>query len=92
MTKRPTIKGKGADFFLNHEETVLKERKKVTFSVPETLTDNLESVWLELRKSHRKLKKSDIARIALEQIFRDYEDKQHDSILSERLDVKSARH
>ena len=91
MTKRPTIKGKGADFFLKQEETAFKEQKKVTFYVPETLVDNLESVWLELRKTHRKLKKSDIARIALEQIFRDYEYKQHDSTLLECLDVRPGR-
>ncbi len=55
MTKRPTIKGKGADFFLKQEEVRYVEQRKVTFYIPETLVDALESVWLDLRKTHKKL-------------------------------------
>ena len=91
MIKKLTIKGKGADFFLKQEEARCTEQKKVTFYIPETLVDALESVWLDLRKTHKKLKKSDIARIALEKIFRDYEEKHHDSILLEHLDVKPVK-
>ena len=89
--KRPTIKGKGADFFLERERAITEQRK-VTFYIPEALIDNLDSVWLELRKTRKKLKKSDIARVALEQILSNYEEKHQDSILSEQLDVLTSKH
>ncbi len=92
MTKRPTIKGKGADFFLEKKEIRFPEQRKATFYIPETLIDNLDSVWLDLRKTHRKLKKSDIARIAFEQLLRDYKEKHQDSMLIDHLDVKTSKH
>lgn len=92
MTKKPTIKGKGADFFLKQEEIRSTEQRKATFYIPETLIDTLDSVWLDLRKTRRKLKKSDIARVAFEQLFRDYEEKHQDSILLEHLNVKPVEH
>ena len=92
MTKRPTIKGKGADFFLEEKEIRYPEQRKATFYIPETLIDNLDSVWLDLRKTHRKLKKSDIARIAFEQLLRDYKENHQDSMLIEHLDVKTSKH
>ncbi len=92
MTKRSTIKGKGADFFLEEKEIRPPEQRKATFYIPETLIDNLDSVWLDLRKTHRKLKKSDIARIAFEQLLRDYKEKHQDSMLIDHLDVKTSKH
>ncbi len=92
MTKRPTIKGKGANFFLGQEKTKSIEQRKATFYIPETLIDDLDSVWLDLRKTHRKLKKSDIARVAFEQLLRDYKENHQDSILIEHLDVKTSKH
>ena len=91
-SKRPTIKGKGADFFLEQEGNKPTEQRKATFYIPETLIDNLDSVWLDLRKTHKKLKKSDIARIAFEHLFKDYKEKQQDSILLEHLDVRISEH
>ena len=92
IQKRPTIKGKGADFFLKQEETKLQEQRKATFYIPETLIDNLDSVWLDLRKTHKKLKKSDIARIAFEQLLRDYKEKHQNSALLEHLNVRTSEH
>ncbi len=91
MTKRPTIKGKGADFFLEEKEIRSPEQRKATFHIPETLIDSLDSVWLDLRKTYKKLKKSDIARVALEQLLRDYEKKHQDSILLKHLNVKTPK-
>ena len=91
MTKRPTIKGKGADFFLEHQQIKPTEQRKATFHIPEALIDNLDSVWLDLRRTHRKLKKSDIARVALEQLLRDYEEKHQDSMLIEHLNVETSK-
>jgi len=92
MTKRPTIKGKGANFFLGQEKTKSTEQRKATFYIPETLIDDLDSVWLDLRKTQKKLKKSDIARVALEQLLRDYKEKHQDSMLLQHLNVKIPRH
>ena len=86
--KRPTIRGKGADFFLGHEKTV--KQQKATFYLPRDLTDRLDDIWVDLRRTHKKLKKSDIARIAFEELLNDYEEKCQDSRLLEHIDVKTS--
>ena len=86
--KRPTIKGKGADFFLDQDKSGDSLQGKATFYIPEVLIEKLDDVWVDLRKSNRKLKKSDIARIALEEILKDYEEKHQDSKLSEHFSVE----
>ena len=73
---------------MKQEDIRSTEQRKATFYIPVILIDKLDSVWLDLRKTHKKLKKSDIARVALEQLLRAYEEKHQDSILLEHLDVK----
>jgi hypothetical protein len=91
MTKKPSIKGKGADFFLEQEEQPPLKQEKATFYFPKSLVEKLDDVWLELRKTHKKLKKSNIARIAIEELLNNYEEKRHDSILVEHLNVKTSK-
>ena len=86
--KRPTIKGKGADFFLDQDKSKPQELRKVTFYLSEALIDKLDNVWLDLRRDYRKLKKSDIARVALEELIKDYESNHQNSKLLEHLNVK----
>lgn len=89
MTKqRPTIKGKGADFFFEHEKAA--ERGKATFYFSRHLITKIDDVWVDLRKTHRKLRKSDIARIALDELIKDYEEKHQDSILLQHLNVQTS--
>lgn len=94
--KRPSIKGKGADLFLEKPEKpkpakptkpAIKRIKqsKATVYLPQTLINRLDNIWLDLRRIHRKLRKSDIVRIALDELFKDYRIKQQDSKLSKHL-------
>lgn len=80
--KRPTIKGKGADFFFTgkDEKPQTLKPEKATFYLPETLISKLDDVWLDLRRTHKKLRKSDIARMALEELLKDYDKRQQNSI------------
>lgn len=87
--KRPTIKGKGADFFFEQKKST--EQGKATFYFSRDLIDKIDDVWVDLRKTYRKLRKSDIARIAIEDLVRDYADKQQDSKLLQHLNVKTSR-
>lgn len=69
MPKRPSLKGKGVDIFLG--ETKTKEEKepekgKATFYFPEKLLAELDEAWFILRRTDRKIKKSDIVQAALE--------------------------
>jgi len=73
--KRPTIKGKGADFFFTGKDEKLEKPQtlkpeKATFYFPKTLISKLDDVWLDLRRTHKKLRKSDIARMALEELLK----------------------
>ncbi|MBC7189099.1 hypothetical protein H5U35_02635 [Candidatus Aerophobetes bacterium] len=85
MAKRVRIKGKGAAIFLGDNKTSsqqnikpashLKDEKsntiKATFYLPEELVDELEEVWLTLRKKYkqRKVTKSEIVQVALRKAF-----------------------
>ena len=89
--KRLTIKGKGADFFFEEERLRVLKQVKTTFYLLQTLIDNLDNVWLDLRRNHKKLKKSDIARIALEELLKDYDEKHQNSKLLEHLNVKTSK-
>ena len=101
MAKRTRIKGKGAAIFLGedkptsqHTNTPLKQHtgkpvntSKATFYLPIDLIDNLEDTWLSLRGKYKnkKVAKSEIAQIALEEIIKEWEEKQDNSILVKRL-------
>ena len=101
MAKRARIKGKGAAIFLGEETSIPQQdsktvkqytvktvnTSKATFYLPANLIDELEDVWLTLRKTykHQKVAKSKIVQIALEKIFEDWKMKQDESILINQL-------
>ena len=91
MAKRPTIKGKGVDFFFKGEKPQVLKQREATFWLPQSLIDKLDDVWLDLRRTHKKLRKSDIARITLEELLKDYDEKHQDSKLVEHLNVKTSK-
>ena len=106
--KRPTIKGKGADFFFapleKPQSKVVKFNQKTTPAVsglkqgkmtaylPQILIDKVENVWLDLRRTHRKLRKYDITRIAFEELLSDYDKEHQNSKLVKHLNVQEPEH
>ncbi|MBA7571981.1 hypothetical protein ES695_04560 [Candidatus Atribacteria bacterium 1244-E10-H5-B2] len=104
MTKRIRIKGQGADIFLGGNNPASQrisraakqyagktvEVSKATFYLPIDLIEDLEDAWLSLRGNHkdRRIAKSEIAKIALEEIIRGWKEKQDNSILVKRLTGK----
>lgn len=104
MAKRARVKGKGADIFLGEDKPASQQTtksvrqytgktvntSKATFYLPVDLIDNLEDTWLSLRRKYKdkKVAKSEIAQIALEQIIKEWEEKQDNSILVKRLTGK----
>lgn len=100
MAKRKRVKGKGASILLGDEPAPQQANKtakqhngktvntgKATFYLPEDLIDNLDDVWLTLRKRYKgkKVTKSEIAQIAIEEMLKDWEEKQGNSKLVNRL-------
>ena len=101
MAKRTRVKGKGAAIFLGddkpasqHTIKILQQHtgkpvntSKATFYLPIDLIDNLEDTWLSLRGKYKnkKVAKSEIAQIALEEIIKEWQKKQDNSILVKRL-------
>jgi len=90
--KRPNAKGKGADIFLGEEgtaaaetaqETVAKEKTSFYFTLE--LLEDLDQTWMQLRMKNRKLTKSELAQVALEEMLREYHQRQEDSRLYQRL-------
>lgn len=80
MSKRPQIKGKGADVFLgeseSHEEPTTQEKKKekrvmVTFYLSPALVERLDQVWIKRRLSDRRAQKSYIVEEALKTYLRE---------------------
>lgn len=73
-SKRPTIRGRGADIFLTQpsrhpadekSEHPEIETSKATFHLPISLLERLDGYWLDLRRNQR-ITKSEIVRTALE--------------------------
>ena len=64
-------------------QTTLQGR--ATFYLPPSLVENLDDVWLDLRRTNRKLRKSDIVRIALEQTLQEYQNERENSKLLRSL-------
>ena len=101
MAKRTRVKGKGAAIFLGedkpasqHTNISVKQHtgktvntSKATFYLPIDLIDNLEDTWLSLRGKYKnkKVAKSEIAQIALEEIIKEWEENQDNSMLVKRL-------
>ena len=104
MAKRTRVKGKGAAIFLGEDKPASQQTtksakqytgkpvntSKATFYLPVDLIDNLEDTWLSLRRKYRskKVAKSEIAQIALQEIIKEWEKKQDNSILAKRLTGK----
>jgi len=90
--RRPTAKGKGADIFLGEQETAAREtaqeaveKQKASFYFTLELLEELDQTWMQLRMKNRKLTKSELAQVALEEMLREYQQRQEDSRLYQRL-------
>jgi len=92
MAKRTSIKGRGADIFLNTEHhnagatagqkpvnTV--KQVKVTYFIESRTTDRLEDLWLGLRAKFKgsKISKSKIVEIALNDLIENWNKNQEKS-------------
>lgn len=104
MAKRTRVKGKGAAIFLGEDKPASQHTNipvrqhtgktvntsKATFYLPINLIDNLEDTWLILRGKYKnkRVAKSEIAQIALEEIIKEWKEKQENSILVKRLTSK----
>jgi len=104
MAKRTRIKGKGAAIFLGEDKPASQQiskpvkqytgktvsTSKATFYLPIGLIDDLEDTWLNLRSKYKtkKVAKSEITKIALEEIIKEWKEKQDNSILVKRLTGK----
>ncbi|MCL4502369.1 MAG: hypothetical protein M1438_11045 [Deltaproteobacteria bacterium] len=83
MAKRPSLKGRGADIFLGEEAGVKagqnagmpagQQAEKATFYLPAELLVRLDNLWMSLRKSDRKLKKSHLVSELLDKGIREME-------------------
>lgn len=90
MSKRPTIKGKGADLFLGEAEKPRKKipslrKGKITFYLSPSLIEKLDNIWLTLRKENKKVSKSDIITKGLDDILEDFEKKGPESEIAKYL-------
>lgn len=104
MAKRTRVKGKGAAIFFGEDKPASQHTNKpvrqytgktantskATFYLPTDLIDGLEDAWLSLRAKYKdkKVAKSEIAQIALEEIIKEWQEKQDNSILAKRLTSK----
>ena len=104
MAKRTRVKGKGAAIFLGEDKPASQQTNKTarqyagkpvntskaTFYLPVDLIDQLEDTWLNLRAKYKekKVAKSEIAQIALQEIIKEWEKKQDNSVLARRLTGK----
>jgi hypothetical protein len=76
MAKRQSLRGKGADVFLVGSDQPeapqrAKEEKRAmaTFYLPPALIETLDQVWLDRRRTDKKVQKSHIVQEALERYF-----------------------
>lgn len=90
--RRPTAKGKGADIFLGEEEGAIREigqetteKEKASFYFTLEFLEELDQTWMQLRMKNRKLTKSELVQTALEEMLREYQQRQEDSRLYQRL-------
>jgi len=101
MSKKERVKGKGADIFFSEEQSEeAKEQQsdlsaraqagelqtKATFYFTQSQLDALEKTVFLLSQEHRiKTNKSEVMRIALDEIIKEFEENQKDSALFNRL-------
>jgi len=90
--RRPTAKGKGADIFLGDEEAATAEtaqetlaKEKASFYFTVEFLEKLDQIWMQLRMKNRKLTKSELVQVALEEMLYDYQQRREDSRLYQRL-------
>ncbi|MCM8764998.1 MAG: hypothetical protein NC830_06545 [Candidatus Omnitrophica bacterium] len=84
MRSRPSLKGKGIDIFLSEPKVKKESRKgKATFYFPETLLSELDETWFVLRRTNRKIRKSDIVQAALEIALKGFKEKEQKNPLIE---------
>ena len=69
-SKRPSLRGQGADVFLTEpapqEPAPAEKRVMATFYLPPALVDRLDRAWLARRLTDRKVQKSYLVTEALE--------------------------
>lgn len=92
MSKKERVKGKGADIFFSENQAEDKDElsedltTKATFYFTQSQLDALEKAVFVLRQEHSiKTNKSEVMRIALESLIKEFEENQKDSALFTRL-------
>lgn len=98
MAKRKSIKGRGADIFLDTEHhnagttgsqkpVNTAKQVKVTYFIESQTTDRLEDVWLNLRSKFKgsKISKSKIVEIALNDLIENWKKDQEKSRIEKYL-------
>ena len=91
MSKKERVKGKGADIFFSKDQEETDEQSeelatKATFYFTQSQLDALEKAVFVLRQEHRiKTNKSEVMRIAIESLIKEFEENQKDSALFTRL-------
>ena len=101
MSKKERVKGKGADIFFSEdqsagvavsnfpEETEEQSEElatKATFYFTQSQLDALEKAVFLLKQEYRiKTNKSEVMRIALDELIKEFEENQKDSALLKRL-------
>jgi hypothetical protein len=93
MSKKERVKGKGADIFFSEDQTDFTSEQqseelatKATFYFTQSQLDALEKAVFLLKQEYRiKTNKSEVMRIALDEIIKEFEENQKDSALFLRL-------
>ena len=101
MSKKERVKGKGADIFFSEDQTEETEEQqsdlsaraqagelatKATFYFTQSQLDALEKAVFLLSQEHRiKTNKSEVMRIACEEMVNDFLENRKDSALYQRL-------
>jgi hypothetical protein len=92
MSKKERVKGKGADIFFSEDKEETEEQQseelatKATFYFTQSQLDALEKAVFLLKQEYRiKTNKSEVMRIALDEIIKEFEENQKDSALFLRI-------
>ena len=92
MSKKERVKGKGSDIFFSENQAEDKDElseelaTKATFYFTQSQLDALEKAVFLLKQEYMiKTNKSEVMRIALDEIIKEFEENQKDSALFNRL-------
>lgn len=77
------------DVATSKQQTLKTAQHKATFYLPTPLLERLDETWMNMRKTNRKLKKSDIVRVALGSALDEHDKNHNDSTLSQQLNSMS---